>query len=104
MAVKQVREFIARQPEACQSEYLSVVERLEADGFLIEPFAKKIERNLFEIRIRRGGQVRVFYCYHEGDIIVGVHAFTKKTQKAPKQELKQARKVVAAIERGEYDE
>lgn len=81
-----------------------VVGRLESDGFLIEPFAKKIEKNVFERRIRRGRQVRVFYCYHSGDAIVGVHAFVKKTQKTPQRELKQARKIIADIERGEYDE
>lgn len=104
LAVRSVREFIAAQPEECQAEYLAVVERLEHDGFLIEPFAKKIERNLFEIRIRRGRQVRVFYCYHAGDAVIGVHAFVKKTQKTPQREIRQARRVIAAIERGEYDE
>lgn len=104
LAVQQVREFIAKQPDECQAEYLATVDRLEIDGFLIEPFAKKISRNLFEIRIRRGRQVRVFYCYYEGDLVIGVHAFVKKTQKTPQREIKQALKMVAAIERGEYDE
>ena len=97
LAVHQVREFIAKQPDDCQAEYLATVERLETDGFLIEPFAKKISRNLFEIRIRRGRQVRVFYCYYEGALVIGVHAFTKKTQKTPQREIKQALKMVAAI-------
>jgi|ETNmetMinimDraft_15_1059895.scaffolds.fasta_scaffold129854_1 phage-related protein len=104
VAVRQVREFIAKQPDECQTEYLAIVDRLEADGFLIEPFAKKISRNLFEIRIRRGRQVRVFYCYHEGGLVIGVHAFVKKAQKTPQREIKQALKIVAAIERGDYDE
>ena len=104
LAVRQVREFMATQPELCQAEYLAIVERLERDGYLIEPFAKKVARDLFEIRIRRGRQVRVFYCYDVGDLVVGVHAFVKKTQKTPQQELKQARRVVAALRRGEYHE
>jgi phage-related protein len=104
LAVEQVREFIAKQPDECQAEYLATVDRLEIDGFLIEPFAKKISRNLFEIRIRRGRQVRVFYCYYKGDLVIGVHAFVKKTQKTPQREIKQALKMVAAIERGEYNE
>ena len=104
MAVRGVREFMAAQPEECQAQYLALVERLERDGFLIEPFAKKMERNLFEIRIRRGRQVRVLYCYHTGDSVVGVHAFVKKTQKTSQREIRKARRIVAAIERGEYDE
>ena len=56
------------------------------------------------MRIRRGRQVRVFYCYHEGDLVIGVQAFVKKAQKTPQREIKQALKIVAAIERGDYDE
>lgn len=104
VAVRQVREFIAEQAEDCQSEYLAIIERLEQDGYLIEPFAKKVDRALFEIRVRRGRQVRIFYYYDIGDIVVGVHAFVKKTQKTPKHELKQAHRVVTALRRGEYHE
>ena len=104
VAVRKVREFIAKQPDECQAEYLATVERLEADGFLIEPFAKKIDRELFELRLRRGRQVRVLYFYDTGDYVVGVHAFVKKTQKTPVKEVKQAKKVMLAIRGGEYDE
>jgi len=104
MAVQKVREFIARQPDECQAQYLAMVERLEADGFLIEPFAKKIDKKLFELRVRRGRQMRVFYCYMAGNVIVGVHAFLKKTQKTPDREIKQAHKVASAVESGDYHE
>lgn len=103
-AVHKVREFIARQPEECQAEYLAVIERLETDGFLIEPFAKKLDRELFELRLRRGRQVRVLYFYDTGDFVVGVHAFVKKTQKTPTREIKQAKRVMLAIRGGDYDE
>ena len=104
MAVTQVREFISEQSDVCQAEYLAVVDRLELDGFLVEPYAKKVEARLFEMRLRRGRQIRVFYYYDAGDFIVGVHAFVKKTQKTPLRELKQARRVASAVLRGEYDE
>ena len=104
VAVKRVREFIAVQLVECQAEYLVMVEKLEEDGYLIEPFAKKLEKGLFEMRIRRGRQVRVLYCYEDGDLVVGVHAFVKKTQKTPLREMKQARRVAAAIRNGDYDE
>jgi phage-related protein len=100
MAVRQVRDFIAAQPEACQAEYLAIVERLEHDGFLVEPYAKKIDKELFEIRIRRGRQVRIFYCYHDRDLVIGVHGFLKKSQKAPLREVRQARRVAADFARG----
>ncbi len=104
IAVKQVQKFIAKQPDMCQVEYLAIVEQLEMDGFLVEPYAKKIDKDLFEIRIRRGRQVRVLYYYNIDDLIIGVHAFVKKTRTTPIREIKQAHKVISKILRGEYNE
>lgn len=104
MALKKVRDFFSKQPDECQAEYLSIVESLERDGFLVEPYGKKIDTDLFEIRIRRGRQVRVIYFYYMGDLIFGVHAFVKKSQKIPSKDLNYARVVVSSIKRGDYDE
>jgi len=104
LAVSKVRDFIRTLRDEAQVEYLKIVQSLENDGCLVEPFGKKLDSEIFEIRIRRGGQVRVLYFYHEGDIIYGVHGFVKKTQKTPKQELKQAQRVISKIKRGDYNE
>ncbi len=104
LAVKKVRDFIDLQSDETRAEYLSITERLELEGYLIEPFAKKLDSDLFEIRVRKGKQIRVFYFYHDDEYIFGVHAFVKKTQKTPKQEIKQAQKIISKIKRGEYDE
>jgi phage-related protein len=104
LALQKVREFIDEQSEESRIEYLNLVDRLEDEGYLIEPFSKKLDSDLFEIRIRKGKQIRVFYFYHEDEYIFGVHAFVKKTQKTPKQEMKQAQKIISKIKRGEYNE
>lgn len=104
IAVKKVRQFIDVLSDEVQAEYLKIVEQLEKDGRLVEPYGKKLDKGLFEIRIRRGGQIRVLYFYQEKEYIVGVHGFVKKTQKTPQKELKQAFKVMGLIKRGEYDE
>ncbi len=104
MAVKKVREFINQQPDEVQAEYLKIVEQLEIDGRLIEPFGKKLDSDLFEIRVRRGKQVRVLYFYFTDDLVIGVHGFVKKSQKTPQNEIKQAKRVMARIQRGEYEE
>ena len=104
IAIKKVREFISRQSKECQAQYLAMIEQLEKDGFLIKPFSKKIEKDLFELRVRQGRQVRIFYYYDTGDMVVGVHAFVKKTQKTPVREIKQARRVIARLKKGEYNE
>jgi phage-related protein len=104
LATRQVRELIAEQPAEIQIEYLKLVERVEKEGCLIEPFGKKLFRNLFEMRLRRGRQVRVVYFYHMGNRVIGVHAFVKKTQQTPLRELAQAQRVQRLIEDGDYDE
>jgi phage-related protein len=104
VAVKKVREFIDQQPDELQAEYLKIVEQLEKDGRLIEPFGKKLDHDLFEIRVRRGQQVRVIYFYSTDDLVIGVHGFVKKSQKTPPAEIKQARRVMVHVQRGEYEE
>ena len=104
MAVKKVRDFISQQPDDVQAEYLKIVEQLEQDGFLVQPYGKKLEKDLFEIRVRRGVQVRVLYFYFGDDSIIGVHGFIKKSQKTPLKEIKQAKKVISMLKRGEYYE
>ena len=104
MAVKKVRQFIDSQSDDVQAEYLKIVEQLEKDGRLVEPYGKKLDKGLFEMRIRRGGHVRILYFYHEKEFVIGVHGFVKKTQKTPQKELKQAMRVMGMIKRGEHDE
>ena len=104
VAVKKVRAFIDAQPDEVQAEYLKIVEKLERDGRLVEPYGKKLDKGLFEMRIRRGGQVRILYFYQDRDYVISVHGFVKKTQKTPQQDLKQAIKIMGMIKRGEYNE
>ncbi len=103
IALSKVQAFIDAQPPKCRMAYQAIVDRLEADGLLVEPYGKKLENDLFEIRIRSGRQIRVFYFYYEDNIILGVHAFIKKTQRTPDRELKQARKIIDRIKQGGYD-
>jgi len=104
MAVKKVREFIHAQPDEVQAEYIKIVEQLEKDGRLVEPYGKKLDKGLFEIRIRRRGQVRILYFYQEKDYVIGIHGFVKKSQKTPQKDLKHAMKIMGMINRGEYNE
>ncbi len=104
IAVKKLRQFVESQSDEVQAEYLKIVEQLEKDGRLVEPFGKKLDKGLFEMRIRRGGQVRILYFYQEKEYVVGVHGFVKKTQKTPQKELKQAMRVMGQVKRGEYNE
>lgn len=65
---------------------------LKTEGKLDSEYAKKIEKNLFEIRIKHQGQWRILYAYISVDYVVILSGFLKKTQKTPLKELLKARK------------
>jgi phage-related protein len=63
---------------------------------LSEPDAKKIEKGLFELRIRADVQVRLFYGFRKDKIFV-VHAIVKKTAKIPPKDIVLALRRLAAL-------
>lgn len=78
--------------EIVQIEFYSQFKVLEEEGRLDYPTAKKIEKNLFEIRIRIQGSYRGFYAYIQDEYIVILHIFQKKTQKTPLKNIKLAKR------------
>lgn len=60
------------------------------------PYSKRIEKNLFELRVRGKQEVRIFYTFKEGAVFL--HAFIKKTQKIPIKELKVVRRKLRSID------
>lgn len=65
------------------------------------PHSRAMGGGLFEIRPRgREGIGRAFYCFVVGRRIVVLHAFVKKTQATPEQDLKIARKRLQEVLHG----
>lgn len=87
-ALKEISKF----PHGVRIKIDAVVKILERDGKLIEPNAKKIDKELLEIRIKYQGQWRVLYAYSVKDRVILILAFQKKTQKLPQQYIKLAYK------------
>jgi phage-related protein len=49
---------------------------------------------LFEIRIQQGNDIfRIFCFFDQGQLVVLINGFQKKTQKTPKQEIEKALKI-----------
>ena len=55
------------------------------------PLSRKIDSQLYELRIRGTQEVRIFYTYFKKTIVM-LHGFVKKTQKIPRRELEKAHK------------
>lgn len=79
------------------------IELLKQEGTAIgEPYVKHLEGKIWELRPIKDRVL--FVAWHNGSYVL-LHAFTKKTQKTPKKELKRAREAYKDImERGISDE
>ena len=65
------------------------------------PHSRAMGGGLFELRPRgREGIGRVFYCFVVGKRVVILHAFIKKTEETPKQDLRIARRRMKEVRDG----
>lgn len=97
-----VKKEIESWPIGILADYARLV------GLLIEfgpslrmPHSRTLGGGLFELRPRgREGLGRAFYCFVIGQRVVILHAFIKKTQETPEQELKIVRKRMKEVQNG----
>ncbi len=86
---EKVKEFLASLPEIDQGRSQGYIELFEENGFkLPSQYLKKLESNLWELR---PGAIRLLIG-KAGSVMIVVSAFRKKSQKAPRQEIKTAKK------------
>ena len=94
----QANEFIFAQPIAVVQKFLELIKGLENLGQLTPPDAKKVDKDLFEMRVRDSSrQYRGFYCYAIGNLIYVLSGFVKKTQKTPLQEIRKAHRIMKGL-------
>lgn len=89
-----VYKGILKWPKKMLAKYLRIIDMMETYGpDLGMPFTKAMGKGLFEIRAKgQEGIGRAFYCTIQGNEIVILHEFIKKTQKTPKADLGIAKK------------
>ncbi len=97
-----VKAEIESWPDDILADFARIVELLMEFGpHLRMPHSRAMGGGLFELRPRgREGIGRVFYCFVIGQRVVILHAFVKKTQETPEQELKIARKRLKEVQNG----
>lgn len=88
-----VREFIDAQSAEVREKIFFDLERLVRFNVKLgAPYVEKVEgRDFWELRTKLGGNIyRTFYIAYTGRKFVLLHAYHKKSQKAPKKELEVA--------------
>ncbi len=89
---KPVDEFLKKQSLKTQSKATHLIDLLELHGNLLGmPYSKRLDKNIFELRIRGKQEMRILYCFNKRGIIL-LHAFKKQTQKTPRKEIETAKK------------
>ena len=67
---------------------IATIERVPAKFF------KHIEEGIYEVRVETGTNIfRVFCFFDDGQLVVLMNGFQKKTQKTPKNEIAAAKKI-----------
>ncbi len=96
-----VEEFLLDCSLEIRSAFLDAVNLLAGGQNLSMPVSRplaNIHQGLHELRMKdRNGQVRIFYFIKKGDAIYMLHAFKKKTQELPKNEIELVLKRIKEI-------
>ena len=88
-----VKEYLQSLPnEAAMKTARTITLLREYGNTLSMPLSRPLGDGLFELRIRtKTNNVRVLYFFVKDSKVILLHAFTKKTQKTPKNEIELAR-------------
>ena len=87
------KDFLIEQPPKVQDKIFKIIEIIESQQRIPEKFLKHIEgeKGLYETRIMLGSDIwRVFCFFDQGQLVILLNGFQKKTQKTPKQEIEKA--------------
>ena len=84
---KFVEEFIQSLDKSTISKVSNHIDLLQENGSILGmPHAKKLTKDIYELRVRGREEVRIFYAFLGREIYL-LHGFKKKTQKTPQKEI-----------------
>lgn len=93
-----IENFVLRLDKPTIAKALRTLDLLEKFGKKLGmPHSKKINDNIYELRIRGKTEVRILYAFNK-QIIFLLSAFVKKAQKIPKQHLRLAEKRLDSLD------
>lgn len=90
------QEFFSKQRSKVRDKIIWTLTLLEELPVIPETYLKHIERTdgLYELRIQQGSDIfRIFCFFDQGQLVVLVNGFQKKSQKTPKKEIEMALKL-----------
>lgn len=87
-------DFINSLSDIESKKVFYVLDMLKMQERLSTRFIKHIEDGIFELRAEHCGNIfRVFFIFDEGNVVILFNGFRKKSQKTPRKEIEQAKKL-----------
>lgn len=89
-------DFFNKQTQKVQSRILWTIRLVRDIQFVPKTYLKYLESTdgLYEVRVSSGNNIfRIFCFFDEGQLVILLNGFQKKTQKTPKQEIERAEKL-----------
>ncbi|MDO8575434.1 MAG: type II toxin-antitoxin system RelE/ParE family toxin [bacterium] len=94
---KDIKSFLNSLEKAVKAKVDSMIIILSVEEYhLSMPYSKKIEKGIYELRILNLQNIRIFYTFYEGQIVL-LYACNKKTQKLKLNYLNTVRKRLALL-------
>jgi phage-related protein len=94
-----IEDFISKLEKPTIAKVLRMIDLLEHFGHQLGmPHSKKIDRSLFELRVRGHQEVRLLYAFHKNKVVV-LHGFLKKSQKIPQKEIILAQQKLSTLDK-----
>lgn len=95
------QEFFGKQSKKVKAKIVWTFELVEDLQRVPETYLKHIEctDGLYEIRVQSGSNIfRIFCFFDQGQLVILINGFQKKTQKTPQKEIELALKIKAEYE------
>jgi len=87
-------EFYYKQANKAQDRILWTIRIIRDIQLVPEKYLKHIEDGIYEIRVSAGNNIfRIFCFFDEGQLVIVLNGFQKKTQKTPTGEIEKAKKL-----------
>ncbi|WP_298390883.1 type II toxin-antitoxin system RelE/ParE family toxin [Hydrotalea sp.] len=87
-------EFYNKQTKKVQDRILWTIRVIKDIKLVPEKYLKHIDEGIYEIRVSSGNNIfRIFCFFDEGQLVIVLNGFQKKTQKTPAEEIDKAKKL-----------
>ena len=97
-AHKDIEKFVTGLEASTRAEVLRLINVLAIRGYHIAmPHSKRIERGIYELRVKSSQSVRIFFTFHANSAVL-LHVVLKNSQKLRPEDIRIAQKRLASLQ------